>query len=74
VDIDAQMMGREGRGGRKGRGRDREGKGGEDRGGQGMGQVLTHVSIPTFACLQIGGLKWGLTRQFPHWYRVFVGA
>ena len=32
---------------------DREGKGGDERGREGRGQVLTHVSIPTLACLRI---------------------
>ena len=43
-------MGREGG---DGIGKEREGRRGEGREWQGRGQVLTHVSIPTLACLRI---------------------
>jgi len=53
--------GGEGKGEREGRGRNREGKGGEERRGQGRGQVLTHVSIPTLACLRMAPVSMTLS-------------
>ena len=48
-----EEMGGEGSGreGKVGDGRRWKGRGGEERGEQGIGHVLTHVSIPTMACL-----------------------